>query len=493
MLLTPSLSPSQLPGRQTGSDTRFETYWRLREQQGWELWVNHQPVADRFLAQTCQLAQHLSQHRQALPASRPLRVILRQQDPLSFLSHFAAACLAQTHVYLANPQWTDREWQAVLAQVQPDAIATDTAPTAGFTWLSASPLAACCLPLASAEPLIMIPTGGSSGQIRFTMHRWAGLVAAVTGLQAHFASAEIASICVLPLYHVSGLMQFVRSFISGGTLVIQTFASLATGGDPPITLRSAFLSLVPTQLQRLLATTPAMPSWLTQLRAIFVGGGPTWPDLLSAAQDRRLPIALTYGMTETAAQVATLHPQDFWAGNRSVGRPLPHVQIVIRDDQGNPLPVDGIGTIAIQTPSLTLGYYPQPWPTIDEFLTDDRGYLDPQGYLHIVGRNSQKIITGGENVFPSEVAAALRQTRLVQDVCVVGLPDPVWGQAVTAVYVPAHNRVTPAQLKQAIALELCAFKHPKRWLAVDHLPRNPQGKLNYHAVQHLAQAAQPLP
>ncbi len=483
-----------LAGLATGSSSipNFAACFRSREQAGWDLWDNGQPVGDRFFTQAHHIAQDLDQQaRQCVPAPRLAKVILRHRDPLSFLSHFAAACLAQTHIYLANPRWTDREWQAVLAQVQPDAIAADTIAEAGFTWLPAPPTAP---PLPSlAEPLIMIPTGGSSGQIRFAMHRWSGLVAAVAGLQQHFACHAIPSMCVLPLYHVSGLMQFVRSFVSGGALAIQTFPSLEAGGYPPVDPRSAFLSLVPTQLQRLLtASSPAMRPWLTQLRAIFLGGGPAWPDLVTAAHAQRLPIALTYGMTETAAQVATLSPQDFWDGNRSVGRPLPHVEIAIGDDRGEPLPAGHIGTIALQTASLALGYYPQPFPAAAWFVTDDRGYFDDRGYLHIVGRNSQKIITGGENVFPSEVATALRQTQLVQDVCVVGLPDPVWGQAITAVYVPAHDRVTPTQLKQAIACDLCAFKHPKRWLAVDHLPRNPQGKVNYRAVQHLAQVAQSL-
>ncbi|MBC6477026.1 MAG: hypothetical protein GDA56_03785 [Hormoscilla sp. GM7CHS1pb] len=120
--------------------------------------------------------------------------------------------------------------------------------------------------------------------------------------------------------------------------------------------------------------------------------------------------------------------------------------------------------------------------------TDDIGYFDPQGYLHIVGRQSHKIITGGENVFPAEVEAALLATQLVSDVCAIGLPDVQWGEVVTVVYVPKSDCVSIDRLQRAIADKLSKYKRPKHWVAVDSLPRNGQGKVNRELLGQIALA-----
>ncbi|MGC8712307.1 MAG: AMP-binding enzyme, partial [Leptodesmis sp.] len=119
---------------------------------------------------------------------------------------------------------------------------------------------------------------------------------------------------------------------------------------------------------------------------------------------------------------------------------------------------------------------PTPPPT--PFQPDDIGYLDADGYLHLLGRNSDKIITGGENVFPAEVEAAIQATGLVSDVCVMGVSDRLWGQAITAFYSPIEPDLSIASLKAALQTRLSKFKHPKYWIAMTSLPRNAQGKIN---------------
>jgi O-succinylbenzoic acid--CoA ligase len=338
----------------------------------------------------------------------------------------------------------------------------------------------------------MIPTGGSSGQVRFAVHTLETLTAAVEGLQAFFQTEPINSCCVLPLYHVSGLMQFLRSFLSGGKLTVLPFKTIERSAVPVCLSAETqfdpadfFLSLVPTQLQRLL-TNSATVEWLKRFQVIFLGGAPAWPELLETARQQQLPIALTYGMTETAAQVVTLKPELFLRGSNGSGQVLPHAAIKICE-HGQPLARRQFGTVTIQSKSLSLGYFSigaqvEQFLT-DEFLTDDLGYFDAEGILHIVGRNSQKIITGGENVFPAEVEAALRATGLVNDVCVVGMPDQTWGEVVTAVYVPVSSTVSSSTLKSALTPRLSSFKHPKQWVAVEQLPRNAQGKINIASLK----------
>jgi len=231
--------------------------------------------------------------------------------------------------------------------------------------------------------------------------------------------------------------------------------------------------------------------WLSNFQTVLLGGAPAWAELLEQARRHRIPLALTYGMTETASQVVTLKPEAFLAGNNSCGQVLPHAQVTIRSSTGELLGSNQTGIITIQADSLALGYYPEaetlnPKPKIQNLKSDDLGFFDEQGYLTIIGRRSNKIITGGENVFPAEVEAAILATQLVADVCVIGLPDQYWGQVVTAVYVPSSLKVFSASLRAAVEDKLSKFKRPKYWIQVESLPRNPQGKVNYEQLKKVA-------
>jgi len=334
-------------------------------------------------------------------------------------------------------------------------------------------------------PLIMIPTGGSSGKIRFAMHTWETLTASVQGFQQYFELEQINSFCVLPLYHVSGLMQFMRSFTTGGKLAIQPFKELETGQKYDIKPEEFFISLVPTQLQRLLQN-PDTANWLSRFHTVLLGGAPAWPELLATARKYQIKLALTYGMTETASQIATLKPEDFLAGNNSSGQILPHAKITIRSTKGEILCYNQVGNITINAKSLALGYYPDRFDEREYLQLDDLGFFDENNYLNIVGRNSDKIITGGENVFPAEVEAAIKSTNLVADVSVIGLLDKHWGQVVTAIYVPANSEVTVTALQAAITDKLSKFKYPKNWILVEKLPRNSQEKVNRDQLQEIA-------
>jgi O-succinylbenzoic acid--CoA ligase len=330
----------------------------------------------------------------------------------------------------------------------------------------------------------MIPTGGSSGRVRFAIHTWDTLTASVEACRQYFQVDRLHSCCILPLYHVSGLMQFLRSLLSGGKLAVLSAKTL-NAKPCPIDPSEFFLSLVPTQLQRWLQM-PAQATWLSRFHTVLLGGGPAWSDLLQTARHHQIRLAPTYGMTETASQIVTLKPDDFLQGKPGCGQALPHAQIQIRNEAGQVLAPRQVGAIAIQATSLALGYYPELFAQ-SEFQTDDLGFLDDQGYLHVVGRRSQKIITGGENVFPAEVEAVIRASQLVDDVCVLGIPDAEWGEAVTAVYVPSHSQASQDKLRAIVEQQLSRYKRPKRWIPVQTLPRNAQGKVNYAEVKRWLQ------
>ncbi|MEG4056681.1 MULTISPECIES: 2-succinylbenzoate--CoA ligase [unclassified Microcoleus] len=429
------------------------------------------------------------------PQKTPPKICLAEPEPVQFLASFIAARAAKCPIFLCNPNWVKPEWQQVFDLVQPDLIwGQYPLPTTPHI-----PVREGGLPLYSREwnspqfhsptksgsDTIMIPTGGSSGKIRFAIHTWETLTASVQGFQQYFQVDKINSFCVLPLYHVSGLMQFMRSFTTAGKLEIWSFKALEAGKKCDIEPEEFFISLVPTQLQRLLQN-PDTANWLGRFRAVLLGGAPAWPELLETARNYHIKLAPSYGMTETASQIATLKPQDFLAGNNSSGKILPHAKITIRSANGEILCDNQIGNITVNAKSLALGYYPKNFCDSEYFQLDDLGFFDKNNYLNIVGRSSDKIITGGENVFPAEVEAVVRSTNLVADIAVIGLPDKDWGQVVTAIYVPANSEVTVKHLQAAIEYMLSKFKRPKYWVVVEQLPRNSQGKVNREQLQEIA-------
>ena len=434
----------------------------------------------------CRIVDRLFQQLTQNPSQKtPQIIFIAESEPIQFIASFIAACAANCQIFLCNPNWVKSEWQQVFDLVQPDIILGQITVREGGLRSCSREFHSPEIPETNELPSIMIPTGGSSGKIRFAIHTWETLTASVQGFQQHFKIDKINCFCVLPLYHVSGLMQFMRCFTTGGKLAIQPFKELENSKKSDIAPEEFFISLVPTQLQRLLQN-PDTANWLSRFPTVLLGGAPAWPELLATARKHQIKLALTYGMTETASQIATLKPEDFLAGNDSCGQVLPHAKVTIRSAQGEILCYNIVGNIAVNAKSLALGYYPKQFGDREYFQLDDLGFFDQNNYLNIVGRNSDKIITGGENVFPAEVEAAIRATNLVADICIVGLPDKNWGQAVTAVCVAANSEASVTALQAAIADKLSKFKQPKNWVFIEELPRNSQGKINREQLQKIA-------
>jgi O-succinylbenzoic acid--CoA ligase len=433
----------------------------------------------------------------------PQRILLMESDPVDFLAGLLSAIAAGQDLILGNPRWKQREWQQALTITHPTLIW-------GNPLLSAEPLARS--PQLDADPQqsnsqlqtsnFLIPTGGSSGTLRFARHNWETLTASVRGFHQFFGGDRLHFCCVLPLFHVGGLMQVMRVLHTGGRLALSNFKPLEQGQFPAQDMTGWFLSLVPTQLHRLLQNPVTVP-WLQPFRAILLGGAPAWGELLERGRMLGLPLAPTYGMTETAAQIATQYPQDFLAG-RSGYTVLPHAQVTLTPTHAAASLVEPItaksgappGIVSLRSASLFLGYEPERedggMRGDRSFLTDDMGYLDPAGKLHVLGRASDKIITGGENVFPAEVESAIWATGLVRDVAVLGMGDRHWGECVTALYVPRSPDIAATDITERLATTLSSYKCPKRWLACTQLPRNAQGKLNRADLHHLAQPLLPV-
>lgn len=404
-------------------------------------------------------------------------ILMAEPDPVIFLAIFLASIIAKSSVILANPNWGISEWEQVFHTIGKTDLQFGNIPQNAANIPDLNNRRSPFLPGS-----ILIPTGGTSGTIKFAVHTWETLTASAIGFQQYFNQYQINSFCILPVFHVSGLMQFVRSLITGGQLIIFPWKTLDKGEYPQLDISEFFISLVPTQLNRLLLN-PKTTNWLSKFTTVLLGGSPPWLELLNQARRHQIRLSPTYGMTETASGIVTLKPDDFLAGNNSSGRVLPHGKVMIVNEQGKPVKSQEIGLIKIEADSLTWGYYQNiNQPRLSQLITDDLGYFDDGGYLTLVGRQGDKIITGGENVFPVEIEAAILATGLVADVCVVGIKDYDWGEVVTAVYVPHYPPVSIKILENAIGDRLSRYKQPKTWIAVKKLPRNNRGKINRKLV-----------
>ena len=354
-----------------------------------------------------------------------------------FMRGFAAAVARGGAVFVVDPAWDERRRETY------EKLRSQVEATSEHGWL-------------------MIPSGGTSGGLKFARHDQDTIEAAVGGFRAHFGMTRVNAVGVLPLHHVSGLMAWMRCALTGGNYMPWSWPDLQAGQRPGIAGEDWVISLVPTQLQRLLADAAAV-AWLRRFRIIFVGGGPVWPALAEAAASAGLPLSLSYGMTETAAMVTALRPAEFLAGARSSGAPLPHARVSVTAE----------GVVRIAGASVFRGYAPA-WREAREFTTEDLGEFDAGWHLRVLGRRDAMIITGGKKVQPTEVEAALLQSGEFADVAVLGVPDAEWGEAVVACY-PAGGR--EPDLARAVAA-LAGAHRPKRFVALADWPRHAQGKLD---------------
>lgn len=281
----------------------------------------------------------------------------------------------------------------------------------------------------------------------------------------------------MPLFHVGGLAITWRSVINGTIITLLPKFDEQEVLDAIAIENVTIISLVPTMLSRLLAH----PQWqnLRKLRVILLGGAPASPELVERCLQLNLPISLTYGMTETASQITTLSPCEVAAKLGSSGLPLFGNKLRIVDDNQEDMAVGAIGQILVQGASVMNGYLNQPENNIQDgwLHTGDLGYRDRDGYLYVVSRRSDLIISGGENIYPSEIESILLAHPAIAEVCVVGISDREWGEIVTAVIV-AEVQLSLIELRSFCEQKsLARYKLPKSIYIWESLPKTASGKL----------------
>jgi malonyl-CoA/methylmalonyl-CoA synthetase len=332
-------------------------------------------------------------------------------------------------------------------------------------------------------------TSGTTGRSKGAMisHRNLASNAQVLHREWGFGPGDVL-VHMLPLFHVHGLFVACHCILMNGT-AMRFHAKFDAARALEDFARSTVFMGVPTFYTRLLAEPGLTREACSRMRLFVSGSAPllaeTHVDFEARTGHRILE---RYGMTETGMLTSNPLAGDRRAG--SVGPPLPGTEVRIVDDNGTPCAVDEVGDVQVRGANVFSGYWRMPEKNREEFTSDgffrtgDVGSLSADGYLTIVGRSKDLIITGGYNVYPKEIELALDEMAEVQESAVVGVPHPDFGEAVTAVVVPkAGARLAEAELIAALKQRLANFKVPKRVYVVKELPRNAMGKVQKNVLR----------
>jgi acyl-CoA synthetase (AMP-forming)/AMP-acid ligase II len=297
------------------------------------------------------------------------------------------------------------------------------------------------------------------------------------------------SLLAMPCFHISGTGTGLNTLYNGTGAIVLPEYDPTTALDLIERYKVSRMFMVPAAIKIMLDHPRANAVDFSCLKYITYGASPIPLDLMRAAMERfGCGFVQMYGMTETSGTIVSLNPADHDPNGspkmRSVGTPLPGVEISILDENGTELPPGNIGEIATRSAKNMKGYWNNPTATaatIDSLgwlRTGDAGYLDEAGYLYIHDRVKDMIISGGENVYPAEVEKALATHPAIADVAVIGVPDDKWGEAVKAcVVLKPGNSVTADELTTYARAQIAGYKCPKSIDFIEALPRNATGKV----------------
>ncbi len=285
----------------------------------------------------------------------------------------------------------------------------------------------------------------------------------------------------VPMFHISGLSILMRSVVYGMRVIIhKRFDAEAVHMD--LMERNVTIVSVVSAMLRALLEKLGTGAYPPSFRCMLVGGGPVPKSMLEECQEKAIPVFQTYGMTETCSQIVTLSPESAIAKLGSAGKPLFPCQLKIIQEGQVAAPGE-TGEIVVKGPNVTPGYFNREKATKDSFqdgwfYTGDVGYLDEEGFLFVVDRRSDLIISGGENVYPAEIEAVLVSHPLINEAGVTGVHDDRWGQVPVAFIV--ENRIgliDEEELLSYLKERLAGYKVPKQLHLVEALPRNASSKL----------------
>lgn len=445
-------------------------------------------------AELKQLSEIFARKLANIGVKKGTKIAILSANSLDMVLAIHAASFLNAVIILLNIRLTEHELRYQLEHAEAELLITtqallsekalDFTPTYLFSDIHAQKEKKVALAneIALDDAFTMMFTSGTTGKPKAVVHtygnHWWSALSSALNLGVH---KDDKWLLVLPLFHVGGLSILFRSVIYGMTVFFlekydrKHLAIVMQQNDITIA------SLVTIMLRDLLAELGVKP-FPKRVRCILLGGGGVPAPLLKEVAAKKVPLFLSYGMTETSSQIVTLSKAYIHEKLGSAGKPLltASVKIVNADE-------DGIGEIAVKGPMVFHGYYKQPEVnkqvfTDGWFHTGDLGYLDEDGFLYVVDRRKDLIISGGENIYPSEIENVLLAHPKVLDVAVVAKRDERWGQVPVA-FVVAKETVKETELITFAEQSLARFKIPKQIIFTDSLPRNAANKIMRYQLQ----------
>ncbi|MBN8235559.1 o-succinylbenzoate--CoA ligase [Halobacillus kuroshimensis] len=321
-------------------------------------------------------------------------------------------------------------------------------------------------------PYTMMYTSGTTGNPKAVIHTYGNhwYSAAASALNLGLTPDDKWLIC-LPLFHVGGFSVLIKSVVYGMSVYLMDKFNQEQVHEAVMDKHVTHASVVTVMLQHLVKRAGSS-GYPDTFRCMLLGGGPVPNVLLKNCSQKGIPVFQTYGMTETSSQIATLSPASAFDKAGSAGKALSLAQLWI----DTPVPGE-IGEIIVQGPMVSKGYYNRPARQESYIHTGDLGYQDEDGFLYVVDRVKDMIISGGENVYPAEIESVLSEIPGVKEAGVTGRPDDRWGEVPAAFLVAENETIRNADIYRYIGDRLAKYKQPADIYWVQELPRNASNKL----------------
>ncbi len=340
-------------------------------------------------------------------------------------------------------------------------------------------------PIDEEAPYIICYTSGTTGKPKGAVLTQSNMFwNAVNNKLAIDLTSEDRCIVLLPLFHIGGIGLFAfPSLFSGGTIVIPGKFESEKALDMIEKHKVTIVMGVPTIHQALLTSPSFQTADLSTVRWFYNGGAPCPHELIDAYFDRGFLFGQGFGMTETSPTLFMLTKEDASRKRGSIGKPVLFSEYKLIDSEGSEVEKGEVGELAVRGPNIMKEYWNRPDATKDALkegwlLTGDLAKTDEEGFLYIVGRKKEMIISGGENIYPLEVEQVISQLKEVAEVAVVGNADPLWGEVPEAFIVKENgSALTEDDVVQHCHVNLAKYKIPKKVTFLNELPKNATGKI----------------
>jgi fatty-acyl-CoA synthase len=340
-------------------------------------------------------------------------------------------------------------------------------------------------------PLLLCYTSGSTGAPKGVVLTQKALAwNAVNSTHMHDLTSADRVLTTLPMFHVGGLnIQTTPALHAGATVVLHPRFDAEATLDALERERITLAVLVPAQLEAMMQLSRWKSADLSSLRTISVGSTIVPESFVRKVNARGVPCIQVYGSTETCPIAAYVRAADGERKAGSAGAPALHCEVKVVDDAGRELPAGSDGEILVRGPNVAVGYWNAPAESAQAFRdgwyhSGDIGHFDAEGFLTVVSRKKDMIISGGENIYPAELEQVLAECAQIAEACVIGAPDARWGEAVVAaVVLKPGARMSEADVMALFQGRVARYKHPREVRFLPQLPRSALGKVRKEEVR----------